>query len=71
MAKNLGGTAQQYKEYVTKNQAKRFWEIFRSYCTENNVDWKGKNGRRDPEKWKQMKLRKLAIYFNKDEKDFE
>jgi len=28
------------------------------------------NRRRNPEEWKNMKLRKLAIYFNKEEKEF-
>lgn len=39
------------------------------YCKENNIECKfGRD--KDPERWRNGKLRKLALYFNKEESEF-
>lgn len=48
----------------------RFPEIFRQYCTDNNIEHKCGRRERTPGKCRNIKLRKLALYFNKDENEF-
>jgi len=41
------------------------------YCTENKIERKSKKERMTPEEKRNIILRKLALYFNKNETDFE
>lgn len=70
MAGKFGGEPNQYHEFVSERLDKGFWCIRKEYCEKNNIDWKCKR-ERDPTKWRETKLRKLSLYFNQDQKEFE
>lgn len=50
---------------------KRFWGIAKQYCADKNIEWKCDKKNKDPETLKETRLRKLALYFNKDQQEFE
>lgn len=70
MVKRFGGEPEQYKDFVSARMDQKFWHIVTDYCTENNIVTKSWKGRRNPEEWKALRLRKLSLYFGKDESEF-
>lgn len=40
MAWRLGGTPEQYKQFIAQRENKKGWEIMKEYCAANNIEWK-------------------------------
>jgi hypothetical protein len=69
MAERLGGSPDKYRDYVSERlSGMRFKDIYQQYCSDNKIVFE--QGSKYQEMWKCVKLRKLALYFSKDESEF-